>query len=474
MFSAHLLKARNFWTPYADNNAVMNPWHPILVISTVAYLFTLGCGGDDDKPAAGPVVMVIDDGFDTSLELFEGKILAAKAVECRDNDGEADPSDDRRTRFLAYLKKRDDACSLVDGLGDKEDQLGDFASHRANWNAMVELDESPSRRFSKTTFDELGKGFDRALSEPSHGTATAGVVARNNPGVKLVLVERSLLSASEMSEFPCIQQANVDAEVELLKDEEIRQAIIDQPSSLIDEQIAELQRAHKVRIVNESFGRLPREALEKLQADNDCPAVDLQEVFELEAELFEKWAKLNPPPDVLTVKAAGNSNVEVNGLAEHADCSMSDGLITVGSHKRGGSRSEFSNFGACVDVFAPGERVIAPLTGGWLLPLSGTSFSAPLVVRWLTLQKDLSLKEEKQLKREIVKLRNDNKQLPADLFPNMLTYDPSGSIQALKVAGESEAILDGRRLQVRTRVPKDLLRSPILAPLFWRMPKGQR
>lgn len=453
----------------ADNTVMKCPSYLLSYIFATCGVMVSGCGGDD-APAAKPAVMVVDDGFDTSLDVFEGKILAAKTVQCESEDNDQGEGEDLRARYLRFLKQRDESCTLVDGVEAKEDRLGTVEKHRDQWNAMVEADDAPARRFSQNVFETLADSFDEATATRFHGTATAGVVARNNADVKLVLIELPLSSPDELEAFPCIKQEDVDAQLELLRDEEVRRAIIAHPASLLDEQIHELQNQHNVRVVNESFGRLPLQAIEQIQRDNNCPHVELRDVFALEAELSGEWAERNPPANVLVVKSAGNSGTEVNSREEHRDCVMSDQVVTIGSHRRKGARSEFSNFGDCVDLFAPGERVVAPLTGGWLLPLTGTSFSAPLVTRWLSLQTDVPLNDAKQVKQHLLGLRDDDKQLPAELFPHSLTYDPIGSVQALKVAGGDESVSpDDQLLRGRAaiRLTSLQLRSPILAPLFW-------
>ena len=81
---------------------------------------------------------------------------------------------------------------------------------------------------------------------------------------------------------------------------------------------------------------------------------------------------------ITVVASAGNSNSDA--------CSYSPGripgVITVGSIGTGDTRSSFSNYGACVDVFAPGWNIrSAYITGVSSTKIySGTSQAAPHVV----------------------------------------------------------------------------------------------
>ena len=92
----------------------------------------------------------------------------------------------------------------------------------------------------------------------------------------------------------------------------------------------------------------------------------------------------------VVVVAAGNSNVNASGSSP-ANCS---GVITVASTNRSGGKSYFSNFGAVVDVAAPGgdvrsssaNGVLSTLNSGTTTPGSdnyafyqGTSMAAPHV-----------------------------------------------------------------------------------------------
>lgn len=80
---------------------------------------------------------------------------------------------------------------------------------------------------------------------------------------------------------------------------------------------------------------------------------------------------------VTVVVAAGNSNTDA--------CTQSPAgsphAITVGATTRNDVRSSFSNFGSCVDIFAPGSDITAPWIGSStaINTISGTSMASPHV-----------------------------------------------------------------------------------------------
>ena len=80
---------------------------------------------------------------------------------------------------------------------------------------------------------------------------------------------------------------------------------------------------------------------------------------------------------VTVVVAAGNSNADACGFSP----ASAPAAITVGSTDNNDRRSSFSNFGSCLDVFAPGRNI----TSAWYTSntasatISGTSMAAPHV-----------------------------------------------------------------------------------------------
>src|SRR5205085_3868032 len=98
--------------------------------------------------------------------------------------------------------------------------------------------------------------------------------------------------------------------------------------------------------------------------------------------------------------------------------------LIVGAYDDTGMLADFTNFGRCVDVVAPGFHIITPIPGGWYLPLSGTSFSAPLTVRLVSID-PLPSPFTPEGAHDIVFIMRDGQQrLPLNRFPRELLYDP--------------------------------------------------
>ncbi len=80
---------------------------------------------------------------------------------------------------------------------------------------------------------------------------------------------------------------------------------------------------------------------------------------------------------VATVVAAGNDNTNACNISP----ARVSAAITVGSSTRTDSRSSFSNWGSCVNIFAPGSDILSTWIGGSSATrtISGTSMASPHV-----------------------------------------------------------------------------------------------
>jgi hypothetical protein len=134
---------------------------------------------------------------------------------------------------------------------------------------------------------------------------------------------------------------------------------------------------------------------------------------------------------LVNVRAAGNDGVALSSMADHIDCPSDERNVPLGAGSvdvmvgstgatSAGTQaySEFTNSGPCVAYYAPGEHVITMSPGGFLAVVSGTSFSAPLVVRRLSL-----LPPGTTPAAMIETLQGPFVALPVEGFPAELFYD---------------------------------------------------
>jgi subtilisin family serine protease len=73
--------------------------------------------------------------------------------------------------------------------------------------------------------------------------------------------------------------------------------------------------------------------------------------------------------------AAGNSSAN----ACNSSPARAPSAITVGASTSGDARASFSNFGSCVDIFAPGQSITSAWNNGGTRTISGTSMASPHV-----------------------------------------------------------------------------------------------
>jgi subtilisin family serine protease len=76
--------------------------------------------------------------------------------------------------------------------------------------------------------------------------------------------------------------------------------------------------------------------------------------------------------------AAGNSNTNAC-TSSPARAGTHDGVMTTAATDSNDEEASFSNFGPCVDIWAPGVGILSTRRGGGTTTLSGTSMAAPHV-----------------------------------------------------------------------------------------------
>jgi subtilisin family serine protease len=78
---------------------------------------------------------------------------------------------------------------------------------------------------------------------------------------------------------------------------------------------------------------------------------------------------------VFVAVAAGNDNVD----ACTASPASATGAFTAASSTKTDAKSSFSNWGSCVEAYAPGSAIVSDFLGGTTMSLSGTSMASPHV-----------------------------------------------------------------------------------------------
>ncbi|KAJ9064662.1 hypothetical protein DSO57_1028023 [Entomophthora muscae] len=103
---------------------------------------------------------------------------------------------------------------------------------------------------------------------------------------------------------------------------------------------------------------------------------------------------------ITVVVAAGNEN---QNACRTSPSSVPE-AITVGATDRNDRRADFSNYGQCVDLFAPGVDIISTWNDGETESLSGTSMAAPHVAGLIAVFLSESPATPKEVSKKLVKL----------------------------------------------------------------------
>ena len=421
-----------------------------IVILVGGALVGIGCGGGSGAVTVNKIVpqsssqqqnvMVIDEGIDLSASDLQGRVAAAYTETCVDDSSDAGTAgpggavdggpafDALKQMYLAALSHPDDSCHLTAGISAKPDPLASIAQYKSRWNAMVRANQTPPDVFSSSELTKLMAPINAEFNSFGyHGTATSTTVAHENTDVRLVLVERELGSESSLqTNFPCIAQSDVDQTVDLLSDPQIYAAAVNQPAE-IDGELATAQSTYDVGIVNESFGAASRQTLEMLQLQAKCPApIDLSAYFALLDKMTNDHNATIKGPALLTVQAAGNDGVEIDTGSDSLSCDLGDpkSLLVGAYNPTSLARNGFSNFGACVNVYAPGQAIVVEYAGGWLTWASGTSFAAPLTARYASMTAVAPFDPTAERTAVVAKSDPTSQFLPVSLFPSDFFFLP--------------------------------------------------
>ncbi len=206
--------------------------------------------------------------------------------------------------------------------------------------------------------NELGKVLGFYL----HGTHVAGIVARGNPAVRLV-VARFDDQLPDLPFQPTPEWAHRMGDAFM--------------------KMSDYFRTRNVRVVNMSWGDDPSE-IELWLSKTGGPS-DPAERKARAAEIYKIWhdsieAAIKNAPGTLFVCAAGNSDSDASFLEDVPAGLRLPNLIAVGAVNQAGDETSFTSYGPTVLVDADGYHVDSYVPGGRRAKLSGTSMASPNVV----------------------------------------------------------------------------------------------
>jgi hypothetical protein len=301
-------------------------------------------------------VAIWDSGIDVSL--FPGQIFddahpskSGAHGMAFDDQGAVSPSwlyPLTATDAQAYPKMR----SFIKGFVDVQNGIDS-----PDANSLIKTLNTASPDEMHALYKQLG-----TISHYIHGTHCAGIAARGNPAIRLVVARFN-------DELPEFEFPPTDAWV--------RRFAADFRA------FSDYFRTRHVRVVNMSWSDEPQEFetwLSKTGGGAD-PAMRKQQA----AQLYAIWragieAAIKGAPNTLFVTAAGNSNNDPSFIESVPPVLHLPNLITVGAVDQAGDETSFTSHGDTVVVYADGYEVESSVPGGGKLKLSGTSMAAPNVV----------------------------------------------------------------------------------------------
>jgi len=368
----------------------------------LAALLITSCGkkSSNDTPAAKPTkhsVAVVDEGFDLDNAVFANNVTASYRVLCV-NTGtnpltKLAPEmryEDLKKQFLAYLQNRSDCVERTKLNDNISPAFANINGVYNEWNSAVRAGTKDELTY-KQQVEEIIKGEKGKYNY--HGTATAGLIARDNDKIDLILIEPELLQLMLPNDvylnLGCRSQVEIDLKAKLFEDSDVRKAYIDAERIDADSVVLQLLKKHQVTLINESYGPTSAGEFADYYKQKQCKPVDFKRLFIAESRLGRERqeaieAKYQYHP--LHIRAAGNAGKELNLESDTLDpCRDEDNYLIVGSLDRHGEISEFSNRGRCVEVYTLGSDVIVDAPNDFLDVQNGTSMSAPLLTRYLTL-----------------------------------------------------------------------------------------
>jgi subtilisin family serine protease len=116
------------------------------------------------------------------------------------------------------------------------------------------------------------------------------------------------------------------------------------------------------------------EGIDWVTANADKPAIANMSLVSGASKAFDKAVRKSANSGIFYAVAAGNDDADAcNSSPARAGAGTNNGIATVAATNREDKETSWSNYGSCVDIWAPGARSLSTKKGGGTTMKSGTS-----------------------------------------------------------------------------------------------------
>jgi len=315
---------------------------------------------------ARPVTVAVwDSGFDLTLFADRLAIDPAEPLDGVDNDGNGVVDDVNGPTFdYRLLPTRFPYPPLSEFLAPR--LAFQLAVSKGERDLGYGLDTPEARFFAQRGREastvEQGEDVESAgeIGARSHGTAVAGIIAREAPWVRLYNVYA--LPWGEAPRPMPYSEPEVARWVALMPD------------------IGARMRGAGVRVVNMSWevdapGFADALLDSGLETDPERAKTRGQAMYDQVAPALR--ALIESSPNILFVTGSGNSNQSDEILAAVPQTFRLPNVVVAGATASSGRATAFTTFGDSVDLYALGENIAITLPGGIEMRGQGTSYASP-------------------------------------------------------------------------------------------------
>ncbi len=371
------------------------------------------------------IVMLVSTGFDPEHEAYKNQILEKYSIICKTEGSEDKKSSLRdlsvQLRSNAKTLLFGDKCEIYKGIFayNHNNENQEHKQYLSQWNASLRANTYPQH------FDEMSKNLEIETLK-SEGTTLASILTYKNPNVGIILVDtrnRGIYFSSQCDEI----QKNYEEGLKILKDKNVENQLLEKADLSEWKILDTFAKRHRVTLLVKPNSLSKGDLKKHLLVDKKCSrsVYKAAKMFYTERSyIIEKIAKrlgiFYDQEPFLTIQSAGDEATRIDSKKEFFDCSPSDNHIVVGacdSHSR--KLFENTNYGKCVDFYAPGTHVIVNTPSNFLFWKDGSDFATALVARYIT-KEFMPRVKVTEVQKELNKRLNNERFLPFDSFEDQI------------------------------------------------------